>query len=66
MSIVVESTVQRIQVEKQPVAYRIVTGGQGPAGANGNVGKMYSMTLAEYEALDPPEADALYVIVPAP
>jgi hypothetical protein len=39
------------------------TGPEGPIGPEGPQGKWVSLTQAEYNALDPPDADTLYVIV---
>lgn len=63
-SIVFERTIQRIQVEQRPATYRIIVGGQGPAGANGNLGKMIGLTQVEYDALSPPDPNSIYYIVP--
>lgn len=39
------------------------TGPQGPQGIPGPQGQWVSLTQAEYDALDPPNPDTLYVII---
>jgi hypothetical protein len=61
-----EIDVKQIPIEVSisvPEAPDIVVGMPGPTGPPGPQGQWVSLTQVEYDALDPPDLDTLYVIV---
>lgn len=50
-----------IGVTTQPVT--IIAGNAGPRGPQGESGQWTALTQSEYDALNPPDPDVLYVII---
>jgi hypothetical protein len=50
-------------IESYPDVVILTSGNMGPVGPQGPPGQWLSMTQAEYDALDPPDPDMLYVII---
>lgn len=52
-----------LTVESSPDVIILASGAIGPPGPPGSSGQWESLTQAEYDALDPPDPETLYVIV---
>lgn len=68
-TIIFERSVERVQIEHQPSTYRIMTGGRGPSGSDGNVNSpdnsvehVIALTQAAYNALPSKDPKTLYII----
>lgn len=58
-----EPSVINLTVDPEPDVIIVGSAQVGPQGPPGPPGQWISMTQAEYDALDPPDPEVLYVIV---
>lgn len=70
-TVIKTKAVETVQIVRNRGPYRLLTGGQGPAGNNGNVfspdssvAQMIALTQAEYDLIGSPDATTVYVIIP--
>lgn len=65
VELIVDLTEQTVDLSlvEEPGLIVVATGNIGPRGPEGPQGQWEALTQAEYDALSPPDADTLYVIV---